>query len=140
MNEISRLLTGRIIWLNSLRPVNLTDFPLKQHTVPNALNPKNIAKTGELPKTRWAVTLTVGGPGLTPSLYAMDILFVLFPHDSVLKSFIFAARSHNSDRLTSEFSKIITVTVRSRLFVPHLLENLRIVEISPVYIAMFPVC
>ena len=78
MNEISRLLTGRIIWLNSLRPVNLTDFPLKQHTVPNALNPKNIAKTGELPKTHWAVTLTVGGPGLTPSLYVMDILLSFF--------------------------------------------------------------
>ena len=117
MKEICRLLTGRIIWLNSLRPVNLTDFPLKQQTVPNTLNPKNIAKMGELPKTRWAVTLMVGGPGLTPSLYAMDILFVLFPHDSVPKSFIFAERSHNSDHLTSEFSKIITAMVRSRLFV-----------------------
>ena len=117
MKEICRLLTGRIIWLNSLRPVNLTDFPLKQQTVPNALNPKNIAKTGELPKTRWAVMLTVGSPGLTPSLYAKDVLFVLFPHDSVPKSFVFAARSHNSDRLTSGFSKIITAMARSCLFV-----------------------
>ena len=28
---------------------------------------------GELRKTRWAVMLMVGGPGITPSLYAMDI-------------------------------------------------------------------
>ena len=55
---------------------------------------------------------------------------VLFPHYSVLKSFVFAGRSHNSNHLTSEFSKIITATARSRLFVTHLLENLRIVEIS----------
>ena len=73
MKEISRLLTGRIIWLNSLSPVNLTDFPLEQHTVSNVLNPKSIAKTGELHKTRWTVMLTVGDPCLTPSLYAMDI-------------------------------------------------------------------
>ena len=73
MKEISRLLTGCLIWLNSLSPVNLTDFPFEQHTVPNVLNPKSIAKTSELQKTRWVATLTVGGPGLTSYLHAMDI-------------------------------------------------------------------
>ena len=84
--KISRLLTGRIIWPNSLSPVNLTDFPLEQQTVPSVLSPKSIAKTGELLKTRWAVMLTVGGPGLTSSLHAMDIPCSVSPHDSVLYS------------------------------------------------------
>ena len=58
------LLTGHIIWPNSLSPVNLTDFPLEQQTVPNVLGSKRVAKTVELLKTRWAVMLMVGGPGL----------------------------------------------------------------------------
>ena len=61
--EISRLLTGRIIWPNSLSPVNLTDFPLEQQTVPNVLRPKRIAKTSELPQDTLTVALTVGGHG-----------------------------------------------------------------------------
>ena len=62
-------------------------------------------------------------------LYAMDSPWSFFPHDSVPKSFVFAVRSRNSDRLVSEFSRIITAMVRSRLFVTPLLENLRIFEI-----------
>ena len=54
----------------------------------------------------------------------------LFPHNSVPKSFVFAARSCNSDRLTSKFSRIVTAMARSCLFMTPLLENLRIFEIS----------
>ena len=38
------LFTGRIIWPNSLSPVNLTDFPLEQQAVPNVLRLKESAK------------------------------------------------------------------------------------------------
>ena len=37
----------------SLSLVNLTDFPLEQHAVPNVPGPKTIVKMVELPKTCW---------------------------------------------------------------------------------------
>ena len=54
-----RVILGQIF----LSPVNLTDFPLEQQTVPNVLRPKCIAKTSELPQDTLTVALMVGGHG-----------------------------------------------------------------------------
>ena len=45
------LLTGCIIWPNSLSPVNLADIPLEQQAVPNVLGPKELPEMSELPGT-----------------------------------------------------------------------------------------
>ena len=48
--EISRLLTGRIIWPIFPSPVNLTDFPQEQQVVPNALRSKALSSQVNSPR------------------------------------------------------------------------------------------
>ena len=61
----------------SLSPVNLTDFPLEQQTVPNVLRPKRIAKMSELPQDTLMVVLTVGshGSGFVSVCHGQSLVF-----------------------------------------------------------------
>ena len=84
------LFTGRIIWPNSLSPVNSTDFPLEQQAVPNVLELKELPKMGELPRDwlhcQWAVRVCCA-MRFSPAVHTSCILivFLLRSHRILLK-------------------------------------------------------
>ena len=108
-------------------PVNLTDFPLEQQAVPSVPRSKTLPRQVNFSRHvaadggRSWFRLHICMPWTVPDLYSARFS---------LQSTVFVVRSRTSAGFTSNFSRIATVTARSRLFVTPILKNLRIFEIS----------
>ena len=123
------LLTGRIIWPNSLSLVNLTNFPLEQLSVPNVLGPKK-KLSKRVNSLRHVGAGIDGGRSWSELCFCVPWTFLgHFPHDSI-QIVTSLQRSCISSCHSSKFQIISPNTARSRLFTTPVLENLGFVKIS----------
>ena len=108
--------TGRIIWPNSLSPVNLTDFPLEQQAVPNVLRLKESAKNEWTPQRH--IALLMGRPGRISYHCAMDVLdrFPSWFSPLYAQSSFYLARSHWNIQVHRWFTVSVCTLVRSHSF------------------------